>query len=287
MKKVSQFIADMREQLSGQYPPNELDSLVHILLQHYLHLSPVAAHLSPDKLIDAETADKLSAAVRQLVNYCPIQYVTGETEFYGLTLKLTPDVLIPRPETEELAEWVIHAETVPKQSALKILDIGTGSGCIAIALAAAFPKAEVWAMDISRPALELAAHNAARNKVSIRFVHADILSAGVHEIFPVAGFDLIVSNPPYVTADEKRYMQRNVLDYEPHQALFPEGDNPLIYYEHIARFGKKRLQPQGAVFFEINELFPKETAAILEKWQYAVSLRKDIHGKWRLLRGGN
>jgi release factor glutamine methyltransferase len=285
---MHRFLCDMRARLSGLYPQREIESMARILTYHYLGLSPVEACLYPDRKHDEGKMAKMRSAVRQLQAYRPIQYITETTEFYGLPFRVTPDVLIPRPETEELVEWVVRSGLPHTTRHPAILDIGTGSGCIAVALASAFPGAEVWATDISREALDVAAHNAKRNGVHIRAVHADILSEESDSAFAGAHFDLIVSNPPYIAAHEKDSLPANVLDHEPHIALFPASGSPLEFYERIAVFGKKHLTPQGTLFFEINGAFPEETAAILKNLHYTeVTLRKDIHEKWRLLKGTN
>ncbi|MDR0714434.1 MAG: peptide chain release factor N(5)-glutamine methyltransferase [Bacteroidales bacterium] len=283
MNRLTRMIKD---ELSGVYAGGELESVVRILLSHYLDMSPVEAYLR-EKEPSEEELDRLRQSIRQLQQHCPIQYVTGETEFYGLKFKVTPDVLIPRPETEELTEMIVRRfrrRSPASASSFKILDVGTGSGCIAVALAVAFPSAEVWAMDISQPALEVAAYNAAANRVRVHFVHGDILSGTVARRFPVNDFDMIVSNPPYVTQKESLSMHERVYRYEPHQALFP-GSRPLIFYEHIARFARGRLKPQtGLLYLEINENLSQSTAGILKRQHYRqITLRKDIRGKWRFL----
>jgi release factor glutamine methyltransferase len=281
---IGDLICSIRKQLSALYSLTETDSFIRILLPHYLGVSMVDAHLSPCLPVTAEQFEAVQAAVKLLGEHCPIQYVTGVTEFYGLTMRVTTDVLIPRPETEELVDWIIREERTAHPA--KILDIGTGSGCIAVALAKAFPAAEVTATDISQAALETATRNAALNNVGIRTVQADILAKEDEQLFPSAGFDLVVSNPPYVSHEEKQQMQANVLHYEPHIALFPS--TPLIFYERIAALGKKYLKPQGSIYFEINASLPSETKKILQDNCYqGIVLKKDIHERWRFLRGKN
>ncbi|MDR0815726.1 MAG: peptide chain release factor N(5)-glutamine methyltransferase, partial [Bacteroidales bacterium] len=258
-----QFISDIKSRLSGVYQASELDGIVRILLSHYMNVSLPEVYLHPNRVPDAEKQAALWAAVEKLRRHCPVQYVIGETEFYGLKFKLTSDVLIPRPETEELTDLIVSdVRRTPRDAVLKILDIGTGSGCIAVSLASALALSEVWAVDISQQALKVAEQNAAMNRVNVHFRYADILSEQ-DDFAPDELFDVIVSNPPYVTQQDKAAMQANVLDYEPHPALFPEGDNPLVFYERIALFGKKHLQPKGRLYLEINESFPDETSAIL------------------------
>ncbi|MDR1673647.1 MAG: peptide chain release factor N(5)-glutamine methyltransferase [Bacteroidales bacterium] len=279
---IADLICSIRKQLSGLYSPDEIESFIRILLQHYLNMSMADAYLSPHLPVSAKQLESVHVAVKLLGEYCPIQYITGVTEFYGLTMRVTADVLIPRPETEELVDWIIREERDAKPA--KILDIGTGSGCIAVALATAFPAAEVTATDISCAALETAVRNAALHNVGIRAVQADILMEEAGQLFPAANFDLIVSNPPYVTCEEKQQMQPNVLNYEPHIALFPPS--PLIFYECIAALGKKCLKPQGSIYFEINASLSSETEKILQNNHYQhIVMKKDIHDRWRFLRG--
>jgi release factor glutamine methyltransferase len=282
---MTQVINDIKCRLADIYQAEEADSVVRTLLAHYLNMSLWNVYLSPPKP-DAERLNALWQAVDKLAQHCPLQYVVGETEFYGLTFRLTPDVLIPRPETEELTDWIVQdVRKVSANPSLRILDIGTGSGCIAVSLASALPFSTVWAMDISQSALTVASQNAVLNRVQVNFLHADILS---DKDCPASGekFDIIVSNPPYVTQQDKAAMQPNVLDYEPHQALFPEGDNPLIFYERIAFLGKKHLNPHGCLYFEINESFSEETEMILKGQDYHhIITRKDIRGKWRMTKG--
>ncbi|MDR2848207.1 MAG: peptide chain release factor N(5)-glutamine methyltransferase [Bacteroidales bacterium] len=278
-----QLISDIKSRLSGIYPTEELDGIIRILLSHYINVSLPEIFLDHHKVPEAEKLTALWDAVAKLRHHCPIQYVIGETEFYGLTFKLTSDVLIPRPETEELTDLIIQdARRMPQNTPLKIVDIGTGSGCIAVSLASALPLSEVWAVDISQQALQVAAQNAEMNRVHVHFRHADILSE--NDFAPDELFDVIVSNPPYVTQQDKAEMQANVLHYEPHLALFPEGDNPLVFYERIALWGTRHLQPQGRLYLEINETFPEETSAILKRLQYQdITVKKDIRGKWRMV----
>ncbi|MDR1667628.1 MAG: peptide chain release factor N(5)-glutamine methyltransferase [Bacteroidales bacterium] len=286
---MNRLIQRMKNELSDVYAADELESVVRILLSHYLKLSPAEACLR-EKAFSAKELDGLQDAIRLLKQHCPVQYVTGETEFYGLRFKVTPDVLIPRPETEELTEMIVRrfqARTSASALPLKILDIGTGSGCMAVALAAALPSAEVWAMDISQPALEVAAHNAALNRVQVHFVRGDILSATAALLFPAERFDIIASNPPYVTQEDKQFMHERVCRYEPHQALFP-GSHPLIFYEHIALFAQQQLKPQGYLYLEINEALPHLTADILKRQRFRqVTLRKDMREKWRFIEATN
>lgn len=285
MPAIHQIISGIRRQLSAYYPDTETESFIRILFRHYCRMSPTDIYLQGNRELTGTDSHRLDTAVNELKKYRPIQYILGETEFYGLRFKVTPDVLIPRPETEELADWVIRtcrAEAADGQP--RILDIGTGCGCIAITLARHLPGAEVWAADISEAALTVAAENAEINHVPLHVVRSDILSDTADKLFPDMYFDVIASNPPYITPSEKRLMQPNVLDYEPHLALFAPDDNPLAFYERIATFGLRKLNKKGWLFFEINEAYRVETAAILEQQGYTgITARKDINGKWRMV----
>ncbi len=285
MLSVSQLISHIRSLLNDHYPETETESFIRILFRHYAGMSPMELYLHADDDVPAVNELRIRAAVDDLGKYRPIQYITGETEFCGLKFRLTPDVLIPRPETEELTDRIIC--DYQSETALgfpKILDIGTGSGCIAVSLAAALPHAEVWATDISAPALAVAEKNAIINDVKLHAVLGDILSDDADNLFPEKYFDAIASNPPYVSQSDKAQMQPNVLNYEPHAALFPQSDDPLIFYKRIAAFGWKHLTDGGHLYFEINETYPDETAAILQNSGYEnVTLQKDMSGKWRMI----
>ena len=280
---LRQITTELHRQLTGQYPETEIESFARILLKHYLGMTPAQAHLSHNRELSAATEKQIRVAIVELKKFRPIQYILGETEFYGLHFELTPDVLIPRPETEELVDWMVHE--YDRNAALTIIDIGTGSGCIAVSLAANFPNANVWAVDISEAALAVAQKNAQKNRVKVNFLMKDVLEDGLMGFEP-ASIDAIVSNPPYVTPSEKEQMLPNVLDYEPHSALFTPGNNPLIFYEHIATFGFKCLKNKGKIFFETNEAFPEKVADILLQNHYSdISLRKDMNEKWRMISG--
>lgn len=274
-----------------------------------------------DVRLDAAQLESLRHIVDEVLAGKPLQYVLGETEFYGLRLKVSPEVLIPRPETEELVNWVLSDERKRQITfsdagrgepdvPTTILDIGTGSGCIAIALARhlpAFPgkggatdgrrevagpacevsigayNVAVWACDVSNDALQLARENAALNDAAVRFEQVDILDAAAGERFPE--FDVIVSNPPYVTRSEMDAMAPHVLEHEPHLALFVENNDPLLFYRKIAAFARQRLCPGGRLYVEINEALGRETCDLFnENGLCQVELRKDIHGKDRMIK---
>jgi len=216
--------------------------------------------------------------ISELKSGRPIQYIIGETIFYGLNFKVTPAVLIPRPETEELVEWVLH-KTNDAKGLLNVLDIGTGSGCIAITLKKYNKNMEVFAFDVSHDALAIAEENAGLNDVQVNFIEADILNYSSHNTY-----DVIVSNPPYIKEEEKADMHTNVLNYEPHLALFVEDSRPLMFYIAIADFAKKNLRQDGYLFFEINEFLPLETMDMLsDKGFKNIELKKDMQGKSRMI----
>lgn len=274
MQNPKDFI---KSELKDLYSPDEISSLTRLILEKEFAI-PFADILACkfNHLSDAEM-QKLTEIVGKLKNSEPIQYILGETDFFGLTFYVNGSVLIPRPETEELVQWVLEsAENKP----IKILDIGTGSGCIAVTLAKKMPSAEVHAWDISEDALEVARKNAERNGVKVIFSKRDMLREPVSD----EKFDIIVSNPPYVTEVEKTEMQENVLNFEPHLALFVPDDNALVLYEKIANFALTNLNNGGQLFFEINRAKGADIARLLEEKGFKnIELRKDISGNERMV----
>ena len=218
----------------------------------------------------------------------PVQYVLGETEFYGLPFKVNPSVLIPRPETEELVDWIVKdlqsKDPAVSFPSLNILDMGTGSGCIAISLKKNIPDAQAYALDISQEALNTAVNNSILNQTPVKFFRDDILNPARAEVLN-AKFQVIVSNPPYVTDNEKNLMHQNVLDFEPHTALFVRNNDPLQFYKAIADFAIKRLESGGKLYLEINETLGEQTKELLrEKGFVNIILRKDLRGRERMIR---
>ncbi len=278
----------IRRELSDFYSENELISFIKIIFSDIFGMSSVDLILKENKTFSKEDFQKLKRIIARLKKYEPLQYITGFTEFYGLRFKVSPDVLIPRPETEELVDLVIKENRDPAgfenpQGLLRILDIGTGSGCIAVSLAKNIAKASVFAIDISTKALDIAKINASDNSVKVSFVQKDILKgvSGVEK----QKYDIIVSNPPYVTISEKEKMQKNVLDYEPEQALFVKDEKPLVFYEAVARFAKQNLSEQGKLYLEINERFGSEVKELLLSFGFlSVEILKDINGKYRIVK---
>lgn len=280
--KLKEIKSKFNDDLHGIYPGLEIDSFFKLLSEAYLNLSPVEIVLQADMEIEPAIQEKFSAALKRLKAYEPIQYIIGRTEFFGLPLKVNPDTLIPRPETEELVKLtlqeVAEANTAEK---LRILDIGTGAGCIAVALAKNLPDAEISAMDVSEEALKVAEENAKINKVDVHYFQGDILTM---ESLP-GKYHFIVSNPPYVRLSEKRMMDSNVVDFEPELAIFVTDEDPLLFYRKIAQLAKRQLTENGKLFFEINEYLGEDLLAlIIDEGFENIHLIKDIYGKNRMLK---
>ncbi len=266
-------------ELSILYPETEIQSFFTILVEFKLHLSRIQLALEHNFELDNDDLDFLKNALSKLKNQIPIQYIVGETTFYGLLFKVDKNVLIPRPETEELVEWIVQNHK--KDEFIKILDVGTGSGCIAISLAKNLPNAEVSTIDISAEALNVAKNNANFNKVKVNFINTDILTLEKLE----NDFDIIVSNPPYVRELEKAQMQQNVLCNEPPIALFVENENPLLFYDKIAELAKRHLTKNGVLYFEINQYLGLETVELLKSKGFKhIELKKDIYGLDRMVK---
>ena len=275
IKKVISFI---KSELINLYPENEIDSFIYLIFEHLFNFSKTQLLISKDSELQNISYQNILSIIRDLKLYKPIQYILGKTVFYNLTLNLTPDVLIPRQETEELVDWIIN-ETQNKYK--KIMDIGTGSGCIAISLAKNLPGSVVYACDISNDALIVTKNNCKLNNVNLQIMQLDILQSDIHLD---EKFDIIVSNPPYVLEKEKKLIHKNVLDFEPELALFVPNDNPLLFYRAIINFGLNHLNNGGKIYFEVNESYGKEMALLLEEMNFHdITLKKDINGKYRML----
>lgn len=269
-------------ELNNIYPTTEIQSFFNLLINFKLNMSRADIALQFDYEISKKDLDFLKNGLKELKNQKPIQYIIGKTEFYGLPFYVNKHVLIPRPETEELINWILEDLTAKNlQSELNILDIGTGSGCIAISLAKNLPNTKVFALDISSNALNTAKQNALLNHVSINFIEANILTTNNLN----QTFDIIVSNPPYVREIEKQQMHKNVLNNEPHIALFVENENPLIFYDKIADFSKKHLSKNGKLYVEINQYLGLETLELLRLKQFKKqTLKKDIFNNHRMIK---
>lgn len=269
--------------LSQHYEESEARWLTRISLEHLTGLGSTDLLLHGDREASEATAETMDRITERLLEDEPIQYILGETYWHGLTLKVTPAVLIPRPETSQLVD--IIADEAGQRADLTVVDLCTGSGCIAIALARRLPFAQVTAIDISADALEVARENAGSTRTSIRLVQADVLA---HLPLEESSADIIVSNPPYVCESEKAAMSRNVLDYEPHTALFVPDSDALRFYRSISRQGRRIATPGGKLYLEINPLQAAPLLAMLEAdgWDDPQTL-KDIHGKNRFVRATN
>jgi len=268
-------------ELNKIYPKEEVDSFFYLMIEHYLGLQKFALALEPNYVVTKEAEQPFFEGLQKLKEELPIQYILGTTHFMDLDFKVDENVLIPRPETEELVRWILGAVENEK-SEISILDIGTGSGCIAISLAKLLPNAKVYALDVSKGALAVAKENAESNNASVNFLQVDILSNPNLE----QKFDVIVSNPPYVRELEKAEMQNNVLEYEPNLALFVADDNPLVFYSAITQFAVNHLKPNGKLFFEINQYLGEETKVVLESYNFnAIELKQDMFGNDRMLKG--
>ena len=281
---LKEFKLFFNEALSAIYPKTEIDSFFFILMEEKLKLQRIDTVLKSDFLITKKNLIDLKNIIIRLQKEEPIQYIIGNTEFYGLPFLVDKNTLIPRTETEELVVWVldeIKVLTNNKITELSILDIGTGTGCIPISLAKNLTSLNISAIDISPEALLIAKQNAILNKVTIEFIELDILNA---ESLPQE-YDVIISNPPYVRELEKKEIKNNVLENEPHLALFVADENPLIFYNKIADLAKKQLSENGMLFFEINQYLGKETINMLVKKGFKnIQLKKDLFGNDRMIK---
>lgn len=265
------------------YASEEVLYFFYLLAEKQLGLSRIAIALQPEKEIPEVEKLEFYKAISRLGNFEPIQYILGDIEFFGLPFRVDSNVLIPRPETEELVDWIIDKN---QNNEATIMDIGTGSGCIAISLAKYLPKAKVYSLDISAEALLVAKQNAALNNVDVTFINADVLNENAWELtFKDVKFNTIVSNPPYVRIVEKKLMKPNIINHEPTIALFVKDEDPLLFYRKIAQLSKIYLKPEGAIFFEINEYLSREMKKMLEFEGFkGVEIRKDIFKKDRMIK---
>jgi len=281
--KIKQYRTQFIQELASIYDAGEAESFFYLILEEKQKLKRIDLALNPDLTFSNEEIQVWNLILEQLKQEIPLQYLLGKTSFYGLEFEVNENVLIPRPETEELVEWIIGDCFVPRNDKkVKILDIGTGSGCIAVSLAKNIPNAEVFAIDVSEKALATAQKNAISNEVNVTFLLKNILET--EDLGQQ--FNIIVSNPPYVRELEKLEIKKNVLDNEPHLALFVDDNDALIFYRKIAELALKNLSPNGQLFFEINQYLGKEMKELLEKMNFKnIELRKDIYGNDRMMRG--
>lgn len=279
--------------LSSLYDEKEVESFFYLTLEKLHQKKRIDLALQPDLSMDETLLSQWETVLAELKTYKPIQYILGETEFYGLPFLVNENVLIPRPETEELVELIVSSfkfqVSSPEVSGLKILDIGAGSGCIPISLKKNLPSAEVFAIDVSPNALEVAQKNAEINRVEVNFIEANILltdslALPTRNSQLATTFDIIVSNPPYVRNLEKAEINPNVLEFEPHLALFVEDNDALLFYRKITELAKNHLSENGKLYFEINQYLGKETVALVESYGFKnVQLIKDIYGNDRMI----
>ena len=273
------------QRLKANYPDSEIENFFFWTLEEILGIQRIDFVLQKNNAVDYQNIDRIKKVIQRLRNEEPIQYIFGSTEFYGLLFNVSTDTLIPRPETEELVEWIIETvkqdEYLSSLSELRILDIGTGTGCIAITLTKLIPSANTTAVDISKNALTVAESNSALNEVNVHFVISNVLELSSLE----NEFDIIVSNPPYVRNSEKIEIKNNVLKYEPDTALFVEDNDPLLFYRKIGKLSLESLNPNGYLFFEINQYLGEETVDLLSKLGYQhIELRKDLFGNDRMIK---
>lgn len=297
--RIKEYRSHFIQELSPIYDEAEVESFFYLILEDKRKLKRIDLALQNDLGFSENEIQNWNIIVEQLKQEIPIQYILGETNFYALNFEVNENVLIPRPETEELVDWIVESEKLEVRSQklgvagenLKVLDIGTGSGCIAISLAKNLQNFQVFAIDISEKAIETAERNADKNNVSIHFIKTDILKCNdLNELrttnnqLPIK-YDIIVSNPPYVRNLEKAEIKKNVLDNEPHLALFVDDNDALIFYKKIAELALKNLSKKGKLYFEINQYLGKETVELLTKMNFKnIELRKDIYGNDRMIR---
>ena len=285
MKVPSNLVKDIRkyycELLCSLYEKDEANAMILILFKYYFNIDRVRMVLEPDLRLSESEMLKIHFAVKDLLRNKPIQYVTGETEFCDLKFKVNENVLIPRPETAEMISKIVNSQHSTVNNHCSIIDIGTGSGCIAISLAKMISNSNVYALDISEEALKIAKENAFNNNVNVSFIHDDILNLKNNI---ETKFDIIVSNPPYVRELEKAEMHNNVLGWEPHKALFVSDNDPLIFYRSILEFAKTHLKDNGEVWFEINEYLGKEMIDLCHESGFSdVKIYKDFRDRDRVM----
>ena len=278
--KLSQLKINCTTQLQGIYDKEEIHSFFYLLCDSFLNYRRFDVSMNHDRLLSKPTMARFDSALARLQAREPIQYILGCTEFYGLPFQVNKHTLIPRPETEELVDWILsHFQN--QDAVLDILDIGTGSGCIAVALAKNLPRASISALDISHKAIALAKENASNNQVSVTFSDQDILDTKSLE----KKYDVIVSNPPYVRQQEKKAMHTNVLAYEPSNALFVSNEDPLLFYRKIAQLAIVSLKANGWLYFEINEYLSLEVESLLDEIGFMnIEIKNDFRAVPRMIK---
>ena len=269
-----------RTSLKELHTVQECDYYFKMILSSLLDVDPISIALEPNHLLDSSQQSKLKSVLEEMLTEKPLQYILGEVPFRKLNLKVNPSVLIPRPETEELVGWILEDYAKLNQK-IDLIDLGTGSGCIALSLKKEQPYFNVHALDIYQPILDVVEQNKEKNKLDINCIKGDI-----NDLLKLKlKIEVIVSNPPYITPKEKKEIKNNVLNFEPHEALFVPQDNPLLYYQKILEFAGENLKSKGRVYFEINPLFESEMEALIFSFDsYTITKRLDIFGKIRMLR---
>lgn len=293
--KIGEAELWMRQELLMVYSENEASRIASLVLDNLTGSNRADRLLKKEEPLNVHQLHHLTEIHHRLLHNEPVQYTLGEVYFYGLKLVVDKHVLIPRPETEELVDWIIKdikacgkdvfqrgAFEADETTQLKILDVGTGSGCIALALKNSMPKAEVWGCDVSEEALAVARRNGAELDIRVDFIGIDFLNDDQRKQLPTV--NIIVSNPPYIPLRDKDTMHPNVIDYEPHTALFVPNDEALIFYQALADFGKHRLYESGSIYAEIHEELAEEVINLFEKENYQVELKKDMQGKDRMIK---
>lgn len=281
--KIKQYRTQFIKELAPFYDAYEAESFFYLILEDKHKLRQIDLALNHELIFTESDFVIWDSLLDQLKKEVPIQYLLGKTNFYGLDFEVNENVLIPRPETEELVEWIINEnQGINSSKRIKILDIGTGSGCIAISLAKNLPNADVYAIDVSKKALDTAKRNAVNNNVDVVFMLKDVLELEILK----TNYDIIVSNPPYVRNLEKQEIKKNVLDYEPHLALFVDDNDALIFYKKIASLAQNNLLENGQLYFEINQYLGKEMIDLLGTMNFVnIDLRKDIYDNDRMIFG--
>jgi len=284
MKTVKDVYKQYRQDLKRLYDVDESDVIATWVLTEVTGYSSAKLKAFDDAELTTDHITAMQTMLNRLKNGEPVQYVLGHTEFYGLTFKVNTSVLIPRPETEELVQWILNTVKACNLPIASVLDVGTGSGCIAISLKKHLSTSKVYAVDISAAALSVASENAALNQTEIHFIEDDVTNIQ-QELLLNNQFQIIVSNPPYVTPTDKTLMHTNVTHHEPHTALFVPEDDPLLFYKAITTYAISNLDDNGYLFFEINEAYGIQTIDLLQQHGFSdVELRKDFFGKDRMIK---
>lgn len=272
-------VKKLRESLLPLYGPRETEAIIRLIFHYLKGWDLTAILIHGDDELSPFIKEEIDKILQRLLNYEPIQYITGEARFHGLELKVKPGVLIPRPETAELVDIIV--DEADRREDLQVLDVGTGSGAIALALASSLRFPQIYALDISKDALEIARENAKNLNLKIQFIQADIFKWE-----PDGYFDIIVSNPPYIDLSERSSMERNVIDYEPEKALFVPDNDPICFYKRIADIGCRSLKTDGRIYFEINPRYAAEIKNLMIDKRFTdIEIVRDSFGKERFVKG--